>query len=57
MTLEMAKKLHEVSKLAEEECQLKSPKHCMLSVFLLIHLNKGKSSPYFNYIQCLPKKL
>jgi histone-lysine N-methyltransferase SETD3 len=57
ITLEMAKTLPEVTKLAEEVAQLKSPKHCMLSVFLLVHMQKGQNSPYFNYIQCFPKKL
>jgi hypothetical protein len=29
----------------------------MLSIFLLIHMEKGQASPYYNYIQCLPRKL
>lgn len=29
----------------------------MLSIFLLIHMDQGHNSPYYNYIQCLPSKL
>lgn len=57
ITLEMAKELEEVSRLAKQEPKLKSPKHCMLSVFLLMHMARGHDSPYYNYIQCLPTKL
>lgn len=46
----MARSMDEVNSLLVHESKLKSPKHSILSIFLLIHLHRGRESPYYNYI-------
>lgn len=57
ITLDKIKRKPQIDILQANEKSLKSPKHCMLSVFLLQELARGEDSHFSSYIRCLPKEV
>ena len=45
-----------IKKIYDERVTLRSPKHCLLSIFLLEQKELGKRSVHYSYIQILPEE-
>mgnify|MGYP003692048945 CR=1 FL=1 len=56
ITLEMTKNSNLVRKIYDQRVTLRSPKHCLLSIYLLEQRELGEESVYWRYIGMLPEK-